>query len=330
MGRKIICNKRLWIAWNTQRRNETLSEKLGAEFVEFKSTATNVIRYPFLSFSTLLLILSKKPKILFAQNPSLVLAALVSFVGKVSNVRIVIDAHNAGIFPLEGRVNVINKLALIVNRQADVVIVSNENLKKYLEDRGAVSVAVPDPIPLIKNDNSYKVDKAKFNVVYVCSWSSDEPYLEVIQAAEFLDESFRIYITGKGGKDPKLVKDSVKDKVSLTGYLTKEEYESLLCSCDAIMVLTERENCLVCGAYEGVAAEKPLILSDKVMLRSYFDKGSVYTQNLSKEIAGAIVSVKKEYQRHCLDIVRLKVQCKNVFMKKLNELDNYLMKISID
>jgi hypothetical protein len=46
-------------------------------------------------------------------------------------------------------------------------------------------------------------------------------------------------------------------------------------SVDATIVLSERENCLLCGAYETVASEKPMILSNKEALRNYFDKGAI-------------------------------------------------------
>ena len=312
------------MTWETQRRNETLSKKLDAELVEFRMNASNFIRYPYLSFKTLLLIIGRRPRILFVQNPSLNLAALASFIGKISKIRVIIDAHNAGIFPLEGRFNMLNKLALIANRFADVVVVSNDNLKDYLVENGVVSITIPDPIPLISQGQSTMLDSTKFNIVYVCSWSSDEPYAEVIRAADLLDDAYRIYITGKEPGDIRTDAFIDHNKLFLTGYLTDEEYESLLSSCDAVMVLTERDNCLLCGAYEGVSLEKPLILSDTNMLRSYFDKGAVYTKNSAKEISIAIKNVKNEHQRFQAEVKQLKSQCEKVFQERLSVLEDYI------
>ena len=320
--------KRLWVTWNTQRRNKTLSKEVGAEMVEFKTNATNFIRYPYLSVKTISLVLKKKPVVLFAQNPSLVLAALVAILGKIIKIVVVIDAHNAGIFPLEGKSAVLNKLALMVNSLADIVIVSNENLKNYLVGYGVVSVAIPDPIPKISNRNGSELDKAKFNVVYVCSWSADEPYLEVIQAVDLLDDTYRIYVTGKGGLGDKKHELIDKDGLILTGFLSEEEYESLLLSCDAVMVLTEREDCLVCGAYEGVAVGKPLIPSDTNALRGYFNSGAVYVQNSAIEISMAIIGVKEQYQQLDSEVKELKWQCEKVFQESLGVLDNHLNSIT--
>lgn len=328
MKGKLENNNRLWVTWETQRRNVTLSKKLNAELVELGVNAANIIRYPYLSVKTLLLVMRRRPRVLFVQNPSLILAALASFIGKISKIHIVIDAHNAGIFPLEGRFNALNNLALTANRFADVVIVSNDNLKEYLVERGVRSVVIPDPIPTISKGLSTSLDRAKFNIVYVCSWSSDEPYAEVIRATDLLDDTIRIYITGKVQED--IIVDSFRDnnKLFLTGYLTNEEYESLLSSCDAVMVLTERENCLLCGAYEGAAVEKPLILSDTIILRSYFDKGAVYTKNSAKEISIAIMNVKDENQRLRSEVKQLKCQCEKVFQERLDVLEDHLSVIS--
>jgi hypothetical protein len=60
---------------------------------------------------------------------------------------------------------------------------------------------------------------------------------------------------------------------------------------DATIVLSERENCLLCCAYETVAVEKPMILSKKEALMKYFNKGVIYSENVSDDIAKAIYIV---------------------------------------
>jgi hypothetical protein len=48
------------------------------------------------------------------------------------------------------------------------------------------------------------------------------------------------------------------------------------------------ENCLVCGAYEAVALQKPLVTSDTSALRSYFSAGTVFTRHEPQAIARAV------------------------------------------
>lgn len=313
----------VWFTWNTQRRNETLSASLGATLVEFKSDASNWIRYPYLSVKTLYVFLKKRPSLIFAQNPSLFLACLASLIGKVSNVPVVIDAHNAGLYPLEGKFDILNKIAMKINAMADVVLVSNDELKHYLEDNAVRSFAIPDPMPEINAKPTYNLDKGKYNVVFVCSWASDEPYKNVIEAASMLEDSVCIYITGNGGKSVGDIKGMLNRNVVLTGFLSNEEYESLLCSCDAVMVLTEREDCLVCGAYEGISANKPLILSDTKALREYFNLGSTYTGNESGQIAESINRARESHVNHQSEVGVLREIRKSELQSKLFSLNKY-------
>ena len=69
-----------------------------------------------------------------------------------------------------------------------------------------------------------------------------------------------------------------------TGFVPEDRFIGLLRAVDVVMDLTTRDNCLVCGAYEGVAAGKPLILSDSQATREYFSRGVVYTTNTPESI----------------------------------------------
>ncbi|MCI5162036.1 MAG: hypothetical protein D3917_08435, partial [Candidatus Electrothrix sp. AX5] len=87
--------------------------------------------------------------------------------------------------------------------------------------------------------------------------------------------------------DPTLYKKSPM-QIRLTGFLSEKDYYDLLNSVDLVMDLTSMENCLVCGAYEAVSQKKPLILSDTLILKEYFKKGVIFTQNYSKNIQQSI------------------------------------------
>ena len=287
--------KRLWITWENQRRNKSLSKALGAQLVELEHHGNKGLRYLILSFKTMRLIIREKPDCLIVQNPSIVLALLAGIIGKLLHLYTVIDAHNAGIFPLEGRSRFLNILARNINSLADMVIVSNENLQKHLKKDGIYAVAVPDPIPTLQPRQEHEIHHDRFAVVFICTWSADEPYKEVIKAAEHLDESFIVYVTGNVKRARRDILNNLPNNIKLTGYLSEEDYESLLGSCDVAMALTTRDDCLLCGAYEGVAAGKPLILSDKPALKDYFNSGAVFTENKSAMIANSIIECREKY-----------------------------------
>src|SRR5262245_25632217 len=95
-------SQRIWITWETQRRNRTLSEKVDAELYEIDIHAHRLLRYPLSLIKTLAILLRRRPRLLFVQNPSLVLALFAVIYGRVFCKLVVVDAHNAGLFPAEG------------------------------------------------------------------------------------------------------------------------------------------------------------------------------------------------------------------------------------
>ena len=172
---------RVWVAWETQRRNRSLSAVLGARLYELDVGGSAYRRYPVVIYKTISLLVKEKPRIIFSQNPSLILALLSVVVSRVFKKKLIVDAHNAGLFPFEGRYPLLNWVASGVCKRADLTIVSNVELEKYVVDHGGRAVSIPDPIPSIKVPSVLPKLKGNFNVLFVCSWSDDEPFMEVIE-----------------------------------------------------------------------------------------------------------------------------------------------------
>jgi hypothetical protein len=66
---------------------------------------------------------------------------------------------------------------------------------------------------------------------------------------------------------------------------------------DVVVDLTLLDNCLVCGAYEAVAAGKPMVLSDWPESNAYFSRGTVPTDNTENGIAASIRQAVTERRR---------------------------------
>ena len=66
---------------------------------------------------------------------------------------------------------------------------------------------------------------------------------------------------------------------------------------NGVIDLSTRERCLLCGAYEAVAAGKPMILSRTQTLMDYFTRGAVFTDNrvsdLPHSIRNAILDLRR-------------------------------------
>ena len=268
---------RIWLTWEIQRRNRTLSKKLDATLYELISKKKGLARYAELIVKSYQVLINEKPRLLFVQNPSLVLALWAVLNRPFFSYRLIVDAHNAGLYPAEGKSALLALVASFVIRFADITLVTNAPLALVVINKKGRPFVLPDPLPdlLPKPAHKHRA-KTKAALTYVCTWANDEPTRDVMDAARELGDVLTLYITGR---PPSWVKTlNLPANIVLTGFLSEADYLDLLQSSDALIVLTTRENCLNCGAYEGVALEKPMILSDTEVIRNYFNKGIVYSK----------------------------------------------------
>ena len=300
----------LWLTWETQQRNISLSRAFNAEYFEVSSNHPRVVKYFVNIVKTYRKLRSSRPRVVFAQNPSLVLSCFAVVYCRLTGTVCILDVHNAGIWPVEGQSRLLNGIAGFVNRYANMILVSNDALRDFTASRGCHSFTLPDPVPELQSERADSNDRfhteGLFSVLFVCTWASDEPYREVLQM-QGLDTDTKIFISGKYGKKlDEAEVNKLPENFVLTGFISKQDYVSLLSRVDVVMVLTTRENCLVCGAYEAVSQHKPIILSDTEALRNYFFKGTVFTKHTPGDLARSIDTIKSDYSRYSREIQELK------------------------
>ncbi|MCI5120930.1 MAG: glycosyltransferase family 1 protein [Candidatus Electrothrix sp. AUS4] len=213
-----------------------------------------------------------------------------------------------GINPLNILFKLVSDISL---RYADLTIVTNEFLKRIVEDKGGRGFVLVDKLPQFKNLAEKRL-QGKFNAVFICTYANDEPYEEVVQAASLLPSSTCIYITGR--IPLKFNRENVPDNVILTDYLSETDYVNLLYSADVIMDFTSLDWCLVCGGYEAISLGQPLITSDTVALRDLFEETAVYTMNFPISIAGSINAVQNMHG----DYVKKTEAYRDVFLSRWN------------
>ncbi len=285
---EILMEDAVWISWELHRRNQSMSKKLGVKLLELVDTCRGLRRYYRLLYRTANVLVRERPRIVFVQNPSLVLAFFVVIVGRLAGRIVVVDAHNIGIY-FEHRHALTRRIGQLLNNvivwSARLIIVTNTYLAERVEQLGGRGFVLPDPFPEFANHKRVTL-KGVHNVLFICSYADDEPYMELVEGANGLRRDVYVYVTGdhKGKELP----ETPPENVIFTGYLPNEVYIDYLHSVDVIVDLTFRENCMVAGAYEGVSAEKGLVLSDKTVLREYFGEAAVYTDNSSEDICRKI------------------------------------------
>lgn len=296
----------IWITWESQVRNKTLSKEIQAALYQLESKKARLRRYIDLTILTFNIIRKSPANVVVVQNPSIILALVANIFCRLTFKKLAVDAHNGGLFPIDGKYWVLNRLAEIIVKITPLTIVSNEELKKYVEGKGGKSIVVPDPLPALTPSQKNKSTEL-YKAVFVCTWARDEPYAEVIEAAKKLPENIKLYITGNHKGRANISLEGYPNVV-LTGYISDTDYVDLLDSADVTIDLTTRDNCLVCGAYESVALEKPMILSNKKALRSYFNKGALYTENNAEDIAENIVKSQSLNEELAEEVKQMKLE----------------------
>lgn len=290
-----------WIAWETQRRSQTLSRSLGYRLRIFDHERLGLFRYPWSALRTLALLVAERPSLVVVQNPSMVLAALTCACKRLLGFSLVVDRHSnfllspgaakgakgaRGIWGWKRRVFL--ALSRYSIRNADITIVTNPEIAARVERDSGRPFILPDPYPDLAIAPR-PPGRAVARVVFVCSWADDEPIREMMEAAAELRGEVVMYVTGRPKAAYSGMLEKRTDNFLPTGFLSDAEYFRLLAEADAVAVLTTQASTLVCGAYEGMAMGKPLLLSGSDVLRRYFAAGAVHLENhLPREIAAKL------------------------------------------
>jgi len=281
-----------------------MASALGVPLQELISNKPRFFRYAILLFRTTHLLWRYRGKHVFVQNPSIVLAFWAVCLKPVLRCKVIVDFHNSGLFPLEGRSRLLLSISRFICRRANLSIVTNTSLARVVKERGGEPSVVTDPLneeEFSSETNSQSMELDYF--LFVCSWAEDEPWEEVLKAVTMTENPVKILVTGNykrclSEKDISTLPEGVK----LLGFIDREDYIGALQGARLMVDLTTRDHCLVCGAYEAVAAEVPMLLTDTVVNREVFYSGAVYTANDAKSIAEALDRANENYSKLKRDV----------------------------
>jgi glycosyltransferase involved in cell wall biosynthesis len=317
----------IWITWEYQVRNKSMADAFGVELYQFVYKGNRFSRYIYGICKTAGIINKVRPEVVFSENPSLVLNILLWFLKPIYGYKHVIDAHYAGVFANRYK-KILQPLLNFLNRRANLVIVTNVNNQKYIQSIGGKSCIVEDPLPSFKEympKNTRSVANGS-SILYICSFGDDEPYEEMFKAAELLSKKeLAIHVTGNYRK-AKI--DPVKYKyLKLLGYIPYDDYVKYLFDASVVVDLTNREDCLVCGAYEAMEAEKPLVTSNSKALKEHFTAGTIFTENNHIDIFNSIMEAIDKKNDLILEIKQWK-ELKH--MQVRNRIDYVIKKLAYE
>ncbi len=286
----------LFIVWKAyQRRVDAFKERLGARAIylhypwEERSNLHKAVSYAVKFFETWRLLFRHKPAMFYVQAPPTFPVYVAFLYSALTGAKYIVDAHNPMI-----NGSYWNKLPLAkaVLRKAATVIVHNPAMAQQaqaqqlphtlLMDRPPEALSNRAPLPKHLNGNT-----GRPRVVVPCSYDVDEPLADLQNATRELGH-VDFYLTWYAEKLPAQYANGFDKNVIFTGFLPLPEFNGLLASADAILVLTTQDGTQPSGATEALAFAKPLIVSDLQIIRQLFPAGAVYVDNRAAAIAAGI------------------------------------------
>jgi glycosyltransferase involved in cell wall biosynthesis len=285
----------VFLTWVDHRRTTEIAQHLGMTRMALTSPRRGFARYLTLAGRTIEALRRARPRLVMVQSPSLVLSLLALALRPFLRYALVVDAHNEAVEPYLHPGALIRMLTYLVLRRAELVVVSNPALVSRVEARGGRALSLPDRIPTAPAHAAAARDAAGFQVVVISTFADDEPIESVIESARTAADGVRYAITGNPARLPARVRDALPANVRLTGFLPEEEYWSLLAASDVIMDLTTMDDCLVCGAYEGMAVGNPLVLSGNRASVELFHDAALFTDNSVASLASVVRDARGQY-----------------------------------
>jgi hypothetical protein len=309
--------KQLYIAWTRYiRRPESMKHhfqyKLFFLAPAFDARALRPVNYLINSAKSLWHCLRLRPEIIWIQLAPAVLLYVV-FLYKAlldSKVQIIADCHNSMFSPRWLRF----PLALRLLNSCDIVLVHNDVVKDT-----AVNLNVDERRLMRLETRPAELDCESLESIYQpppyrppwilfpCSFDRDEPVSEVLSAAEKMP-LVTIVVSGDTTRASGVHNlNNLPSNVRLIGFVSREEYDKLLCTADVVMGLTIRDDIQLSVANEAVGAGKPMVISDTKLLRSMFYKGAIFADPRDPAaIAGCCMKALKKKKELTKEVISLR------------------------
>ena len=323
----------MWIAWERQRRSTTLAEQLGAELKVFEFEPNGFRRYFVLGCKTIPVLWRWRRKVVFVQNPSVVLSALAALLRPLLGYVLVVDRHSNFLFDRQAPYTFLERAFLLLSaftlRFSDITIITNTTVREIVLQHGGrpfiLPVLMPELLPKdqIPPPRPFVPNERPLEILFVCSWASDEPIAEVAAAAATLGpERVTIHVSGRPRPEYSALLEQAPANFRVRGFLSDEEYLRLMAEVDCVMAITTAPATIVCGGAEGVALNKPLILGDTRELREHFPCGVVFAKSSSQGIGEAI-------EKAIASLPRLRTEMSEFSSRSFAELDRGLDELAV-
>lgn len=309
--------KNLLIAWTGyQRRSELIAPLLNADLVyipsQFRSKYLRLFDYLIKLFLTFRYILAFKPDVVFVQAPP----AFAAIPALLLGVPCVIDAHN-GVF--QGMWVKVPLTRYLIERSQGMIVHNSEILQVAKERYPNLKVfVIADPIGVIKSETP---GRNLSQLLLICSLNKDEPVDLILDTIEQLPE-YTVIFPGNLNKISPSQRERLQQfkQVKLTGFLDKPEYQAMLTSSQAAIVLSTRVSNQPSGACEALSSDTPLIVSRTSLVEKLFGEWAALVDNSVESVVQAIRSLQPEP----LDLSEYRDQWNSLVQQEVQQLMEYL------
>ncbi|MFH1862751.1 MAG: glycosyltransferase [bacterium] len=319
---------RIFLTWLPySRRSQTLAENFAAEPVYFRylSGKGNVpkalLRYVVMTIHTMLLILRRKPKLVFVMNQPIFLPLTVFLLSRWLKFNYVIDSHS-GLFnkPQWKWSLPIMKYAY---RHSLFSIVTNQRHRRLVESwEGRVEVlgalSVNDE-PFILFD---KPDQPCF--VVIGTFAEDEPTEAMVEACRMMPQ-VRFYITGALKRAPQDLLKNAPENVIFTDFQPRGNYVGLVRAMDGAIILVKNADVMQMGAYEAMSWAIPIITSDWEVLRENFYRGALFVDNTPQTIKAAVQEILRRNDFYKAEIAQLRQERRLAWDQQIARINAFIV-----
>ncbi len=272
------------------------------------------------AFETLWILYRKRPETVFLMNmpPLLLISAALYFLP--NRIPFVLDCHSRSFDP--NAWPWFKVLYRWFTRKALFNINHNENDRVIVEKWGGNSYLIPEIPGDLGLENRPLRDLPRPNAVFVSSFADDEPLAAFFDAAARLG-NVQFYVTGDQRKCPPDLLAKKPDNVAMTGFISRDEYLSLVASTMAIITLTTRPGIMQMAAEEAICLGVPLVTTDWPVMRDSFAGGGVFTDNSADDIAGKIRRVLDDWGTYRSGMLEQRDKRRALLREKLHEIAEF-------
>ena len=288
---KSNANRVLFISWAPFcSRSDNIARELGGRSLMIyhsfwgSNYVTVLLKYFTQTCSTLALLLSERPRVVFVMTPPVIACIPVMLYCAIFRARWVMDAHSATFN--NARWQALTFLTKMLARSAATTVVTTPHWQKLVQSWGARSDIIQD-VPIAFAKASDFTPPPGHNIAVVCTFTFDEPVESIFRAAAKAPE-IRFHVTGNAKRASREVLALKPANLELTGFLPDSDYVALLQRCTAVMCLTTLDHTMQRGAYEAAYLGKPIVTSDFGLLRQAFPIATVYVKDDPDAIAAGV------------------------------------------